>query len=96
MEAFGKKEACHFNLLITKSVPHILEKILFSLDYESFNKCSEVNTALSELLSSERSLKLKKNVFGWQYFRRVKEKSIWLAIFYGRRKDILLAIFYES
>ena len=64
MEAFGKKEACHFNLLITKSVPHILEKIFFSLDYESFNKCSEISTALSQLLSSERSLKLKKNVFG--------------------------------
>ena len=63
MEAFGKKDACHFNLLITKSVPHILEKIFFSLDYVSYSKCAAVSTKWNKLLSSERFQRLKKDVF---------------------------------
>ena len=40
-------------MLFTRSVPHILEKIFFSLDYESFMRCSEVNKTWNDLLTSE-------------------------------------------
>merc|ERR1712154_732796 len=40
-------------MLFTRSVPHILEKIFFSLDYESFVRCSEVNRTWNGLLTSE-------------------------------------------
>ena len=41
-----------FDKLLTKSVPHILEKIFFSLDYESFKICHEVSNSWKELLTS--------------------------------------------
>ena len=42
-----------FRTLMTKSVPHIIEKIFLSLDYESFKNCFEVCEAWCELLRSE-------------------------------------------
>ena len=50
-------EQCSFNLLFTKSVPHILEKIFLSLDFESFKKCQRVCKAWNELLISESLLR---------------------------------------
>ena len=44
-----------FEKLFTTSVPHVLEKIFFSLDYESFKACHEVCKDWSELLSTESS-----------------------------------------
>ena len=46
-------DTCAFNTLFTKHVPHIHEKIFFSLDYTSFKACSEVNNTWKELFSSE-------------------------------------------
>ena len=42
-----------FETLFNKSVPHILEKIFFTLDYDSFLACSKVCKTLNDLLSSE-------------------------------------------
>ena len=41
-----------FGALSTRSVPHILENISFSLDYKSFKTCMKVNKAWRDLLSS--------------------------------------------
>ena len=50
----GKAEAsCGFEILFSRNVPHILEKIYFSLDYKSFLACFKVNRAWIELLLSE-------------------------------------------
>lgn len=54
---------CHFNKLFTKSVPHVLEKIFFSLDYASFEKCSVVSVAWNEFLTSKHIQKLEKQLF---------------------------------
>ena len=43
---------CEFDKLLTISVPHILEKIFFSLDYKSLKNCHEVCTSWKELLTS--------------------------------------------
>ena len=42
-----------FHNLETKSVPHILEKIFFSLDIQSFDTCRRVSGAWRDLLDSE-------------------------------------------
>ena len=42
-----------FDKLFSMNVPHILEKIFFSLDYESYKKCLEVSYAWNKLLESE-------------------------------------------
>ena len=49
---------CAFEMLFTRNVPHILEKIFFSLDYESFQTCFKVNSTWNELLSSESYQKI--------------------------------------
>ena len=42
------------NILFTKSVPHVLEKIFFSLDFDSFVACGKVSFAFFlEVVSAE-------------------------------------------
>ena len=56
-------EQCAFDVLFTKSVPHILEKIFLSLDYDSFKKCINVSKVWNELLTSETFKRNAKYVF---------------------------------
>ena len=53
---------CEFDRLLTKSVPHIFEKIFFSLDYESFKNCRNVCQAWKELFASKRYCKREKQI----------------------------------
>ena len=46
MDARGTLECRPFDKLFTKSVPHILEKIFFSLDHKSFKVCNAWNDLL--------------------------------------------------
>ena len=45
-------DSCAFDKLFTNSVPHILEKVFFSLDYNSFKSCLEVSRTWNEQLTS--------------------------------------------
>ena len=54
---------CEFDRLFAKSVPHILEKIFFSLGYDSFKKCREVCKAWNELHSSESYQQKREELF---------------------------------
>ena len=56
-------ESCAFDILFTKSVPHILEKIFLSLDYESLKECCEVSKAWNKLFMSESFKRKAKSVF---------------------------------
>ena len=53
MAANKRESPCEFDRLFTKSVPHILDGIFFSLDYNSFVACRDVCKAWNELHSSE-------------------------------------------
>ena len=44
---------CEFDKLFTRSVPHIIENIFFSLDYDSFMNCGKVCVAWKDLFSSK-------------------------------------------
>ena len=83
MEAQKTMDECGFDKLFTKSVPHILEKIFFSLDYPSFKTCIEVNTAWQELLSSE-SYKRE----GKSRFRKDIERELWKALHGGNAHEV--------
>ena len=63
MEIDEAKNLCAFDKLFTKSVPHILEKVFFSLDYETFKICMEVSNSWNKLLTSESLKKMGKSVF---------------------------------
>ena len=52
-----------FDTLFAKNVPHILEKIFLSLDYQSFKRCQEVNNAWKQSLTSETIKNKAKTVF---------------------------------
>ena len=52
-----------FTALAGKSVPHILENIFFSLDYESFKICMKVSNSWNELLTSGSFKRIGKSVF---------------------------------
>ena len=54
MAAEESPTSSKFDRLFTKHVPHILEGIFFSLDYDSFMKCNYVSKAWKELYSSQR------------------------------------------
>ena len=71
-----------FNKLFTRNVPHILEKIFFSLDYASFKECMEVHRAWHELLTS-KSFKQ----FGKLTFQREIETALWHATRSGNAKE---------
>ena len=72
-EAMG---VCAFDtLLLTRNVPHILEKIFFSLDYKSFKNCKDVSMTWNQLLTSESFKLIRKSVF-----RKDIEEDLWEAI----------------
>ena len=54
----------YIELLFMRNVPHILEIILFSLDYESYYACFKVSKAWKELLTSDNFQRKGKYVFG--------------------------------
>ena len=45
------------------NVPHVLKKIFFNLDYESYKTCYEVNSSWRELLMSDSYLRKAKELF---------------------------------
>ena len=55
--------SCEFDILLTKSVPHILEKIFFSLDCKSFLNCLEVSRSWNDVLTSESFQRIGKSIF---------------------------------
>ena len=66
-----------FEALFSKNVPHILENIFLSLEYESFKQCLEVNKAWSNLLSSGTLLRKAKSIF--QEDIREDQEKLWKA-----------------
>ena len=47
------RKSCAFDTLFTKHVPHIIEKIFLSLDYESFKSCCQASNAWKKVLTSK-------------------------------------------
>ena len=54
---------CAFDRLFKRNVPHILEKIFLSLDYESFKKCLCVSVDMRKALTSALFQTKGKSVF---------------------------------
>ena len=75
---------CGFDILFSKNVPHILKKIFFYLDYESFNNCLEVNKTWNGLLTSEQYQKKAKSTFG-----HAISKDLWVATLFGNANEVM-------
>ena len=68
---------CVFDIFFTRNVPHILEMIFFSLDYESFKACMEVCKTWNSLLKSETFHTKAKSLFSVEIM--VDEEKLFLA-----------------
>ena len=68
------EEPAVFDLLMDKNVPHILEKIFISLDYESLKSCNQVSHTWNKLLKSEYF----RETIKWVYYEELKEEEIQL------------------
>ena len=71
-----------FDILFKKSVPHILEKVFFSLDYDSFMTCHEVSDTWKELLVSDRYQRESEVIF------IEKQKNIRMLCHYARNGNV--------
>ena len=63
MDAGKSTVPSNIDILFKKYVPHILEKIFFSLDYESYKRCIKVNSTWKNLLQSESYQRKAKALF---------------------------------
>ena len=54
---------CYFNALFSQNVPHLLELVFLSLDYEAYQVCLKVSQRWRDLLTSERYRSKWKSVF---------------------------------
>ena len=76
---------CAFEMLFTRNVPHILEKIFFSLDYRSFQSSLKVNRTWNRMLSTEPYLTwYKRNMIE----KKVNDKKLWLASDEGNSDEV--------
>ena len=56
-------KTCEFDIIFKRNVPHILEKIFFSLDYDSYNRCRKVSSEWKDVLMSKHFRKRAKSVY---------------------------------
>ena len=83
---------CAFDILLSKSVPHIFETIFFSLDYGSYKKCCWVNSSWKKLIASKPFQKRAKSIFHQGMLRDEKKLLRYSVDGKAEEVDILLSI----
>ena len=59
----GELHNCGFEKLLSRNLPHVLQKIFLYLDYESLKACHKVNKAWNSLITSESFQKKARSIF---------------------------------
>ena len=75
MDAEDTMNMCAFDKLSKMNVPHILEKIFFSLDLGSFLRCLEVSEGWKDLLISDAFKKRGRTVYRVKISEEVRYAS---------------------
>ena len=68
----GSENRCAFDIVFTRNVPHIPEKIFLNLDYESYKTCLSVSKAWNKLLMTESYQRKAASVFREDAVREVE------------------------
>lgn len=76
---------CEFDKLFRISAPHILERVFFSLDYDSFMACREVCKTWRELYSSELYRQKAEELIEE---KRNNEEKLWQFINAGNAEEV--------
>ena len=84
-------DQCAFDKLFTKSVPHILEEIFLSLNYNSFKTCLNVSRTWRKLLTSDSYQAKGKLVFHDDLLKDEEEllRYAWNGCNAGRVRELL-------
>ena len=77
---------CNFDILFENYVPHILEKIFLSLDYQSYVRCMTVSSTWKNLLTSESYQRRARALFRVELLK--EEQELWKAAEKGQSKRI--------
>ena len=77
---------CAVEIFFRRNVPHILEKIFLSLDYESYKTCMEVSNKWQNLLTSNSYQRKAKILF--QNEITADEKKLRYAAQYGNIEEV--------
>ena len=59
----GELHNCSFEKLLSRNLPHVLQKIFLYLDYESFKACHKVNKTWNSLITSKSFQKKARFIF---------------------------------
>ena len=84
---------CAIKMLFTINVPHVLEKIFFSLDYDSFQTCFRVNRTWNELLSSDS---FQKKLHKMMIERAKNGENLWQASKEGNKEEVKRLILHAG
>ena len=76
-----------FDKLLAKNVPLIHEKIILSLDYETFKKCGDVCQVWRGLMASEAFQAKAKSVY-WREMKSEQERKLLKAAWLGDIKEV--------
>ena len=72
-----------FDNLMTRNVPHILETIFLSLDYESYKNCHQVCKGWRELLGGEQFQRKADSLFPKEMYEEKMKNELKLCIYSG-------------
>ena len=81
-----------FDILLSRDVPHILENIFFSLEYDSFMACKKVCKAWNELYSSEQYRQKELELFEEHKKREEMEEKLRHYSSHGDAKEVRLLL----
>ena len=84
-------DICPFNMLFTRNVPHLHEKIFLSLDYELYKICLKVSKNWHELLTSDLYQTKAKVIFKNEI--TVDERKLRNAAFDGNVEEVTRLLF---
>ena len=103
MIKMDSEKECPFDTLLKRSVPHVPEKIFFSLDYKSFKSCLNVSKEWNKLLMSKAYLRKAASLFQEEALREGEEllcrkvrgawRSMWLREL--KKLSLILLIVYS-
>ena len=82
MDTHGNEIPCAFDTLMSKNVPHILEKIFLSVDYKTFKECIKVNKIWRGFLTSE-SFQVKAKLIFCEGILN-EQRELWQAAMWGK------------
>ena len=80
--------SCAFDALFARSVPHLLERIFFALDFDSFEACSRVNQTWEDLFRRSYAKTFGEKLAEMLIEKQRNERQLWIAARQGNEEEV--------